>query len=93
MALCACFALAIASRTAVDGPTGVVLIDVGVFGLEVAETLDVCLEWRVGDDGVIGVVLRNVLTGVIGLVLTGLKEEVVGTRDLVTDEGTVAPFH
>lgn len=44
LALAACFAFAIASRTAVDGPTGVVLSEVGVLGLDVTETLEVVLE-------------------------------------------------
>ena len=83
--------MAIASRTAVDGPAGVVLPKVGVLGLEVVDTLEVCRECRLGDKGVTGVVLRNVLTGVIGLFLTGLNEDVVVTRGFDTEDGPVAP--
>ena len=74
--LCACFALAIASRTAVEGPAGVVFTDAGVLGLAVTETLEVCRECR-GDDGVTGVVGRNVETGVVARDLEALNVDVV----------------
>jgi hypothetical protein len=66
------------------------LIEVGVLGLDLIDALDVALEWRVGDAGVTGVVLRKVLTGVMGLGRTGLNDEVVVTRGFDTEEDLVA---
>ena len=77
--LCASRAFAIASRTAVDDPTGVVLTEVGVLlpGLDVSEPLcEPLVAWRerCGDADLVGVTARAVETGVVSRDLEALNE-------------------